>query len=267
LRPDPNGKAPSVSVVIRNRNEAQFLRPVLQALRLQEYPDFEVVLVDNRSSDDSVGIASAHGARICTIRDFTYGRALNVGIAAATGEVIVILSAHSLPLGPHFLTECVAPFDNEAVAAVRCVLAGKEDSTRWMEPETLGAGADMISRGPLASGCAIRRRVWQEVPFDENVTAAEDKLWAMEVVRRGHVIASPVPAFYAYLKRDLPLEKNHKELVAVAEATGVKLKYLADTPGIRVNAVLRAALIGPPAAALSVIRHELRITRLWWKST
>ncbi len=212
--------APTVSVIIRNRNEAEHLKNVLAALVQQEYRNYEIVIVDNRSTDDSIGVAQAAKARIVILDEFTYGKALNVGIEAATGEIIVILSAHSIPLGRYFLTECVRAFEDGRVGAARLVYAGKgSDMTRWLQTEWINSvEQDFISKGPLASGCAIRRAAWEEVPFDEEVIAAEDKIWTAEILKKGYSVITPIPAFYYYCKKISPiseLHKNYRELVAI----------------------------------------------------
>ena len=114
----------SVSIVIRNRNEGHLLKKVLHALELQRFPKPEIVLVDNESTDGSREIASQYGAKILNIStsDFSYGRALNLGIQSTTGSIIVLLSAHSLPMGRDFPREAVAPFEDPKVAAVRCIM-------------------------------------------------------------------------------------------------------------------------------------------------
>src|SRR5579863_452148 len=111
-----------VSAVIRNRNEAHHMAHVLTALAHQSEPLHEVVVVDNESSDSSIALAERFGARIVKISrsEFTYGRALNVGIAASSGDAILILSAHSLPIGPHFVCDAVSSLDRTGAAAVRC---------------------------------------------------------------------------------------------------------------------------------------------------
>ena len=96
------------------------------------------MVVDNESTDDSVDVARSFGAKVITLASssFTYGRALNIGLSAASAEICIILSAHALPLGDGFVRDCLRPFEDEKVAAVRCVYVGKRaDLTRWMEPE------------------------------------------------------------------------------------------------------------------------------------
>ncbi len=256
---------PAVSVIVRNRNEAEYLALVLAALRAQRGVAAEIILVDNASTDASVALASEYGARVVSIARgaFTYGRALNVGLAEATAEICVILSAHAMPLGPWFLAECARAFDAPEVAAVRCVRVDKRfDMERWITPRRLQGVVDVdtvVSLGPLASGCAIRRSVWERVPFDEQVAAAEDKLWAAAVLEAGHVIVSPCPAFYLYLKRvsgEAAVRKNYGELLAVYDATGVPLGLLRRGVAGTVLVAVRGVLAGTARHALSMTRRE-----------
>lgn len=228
---------PLVSIIIRNRNEAEFLRFVVESINQQRLVETETIVVDNESDDESVAIAQEYNCRVLILpkNSFTYGRALNVGMEAANGEICVLLSAHSMLVGPFALYACVEAFKDPSIAAARFLHFGKRyDVKRWIEPETLADASDIdtiVSKGPLANGCAIRKKVWEEIPFSEVLAAAEEKIWALEVLRKGHRIFSPAPTAYCYLK-DLPLNeqirKNNKELKIIFAETGVKLGHLKE---------------------------------------
>jgi glycosyltransferase involved in cell wall biosynthesis len=212
-----------ISVLIRNKNELKYLRQAFAALRAQTRKDAQIVLVDNQSTDGSVSFAREAGATIVSIERFGYGAALNVGMRACTGDVVVILSAHSIPLGPYFLDQCARPFETDPqLAAARLVYVGKgADAERWIEPEIVtGASHDYFKiqgKLPLASGCVVRRSVWEQLPFDEFAIMAEEKIWAFEALRLGYKIQSPVPAFYLYVKRRSVIQsirQNHWMWVA-----------------------------------------------------
>lgn len=255
---------PSASVIIRNRNESHHLKHVLQALSLQDVQDIEVIVIDNESTDDSVEIARAFGAKVCFLEKsaFSYGRALNLGLREASAEICIILSAHSLPLGFGFIQECLRPFKDPRVAAARCVYAGKEaDALRWMKPEKLDGSGDYISRGPLASGCVLRRSVWQEVSFDEKAEAAEEKLWTAEVLRRGYVVQSPCAAFYSYLKELSPddnMRKNYREVKQIYRSTGQRVGFINRSIGQTMTDLAKGIVIGVPVSALRVAKLELK---------
>lgn len=232
----------TVSVIIRNRNEAESLKYVLESVAQQQSVQVEIIIVDNESEDDSVKIAEKYKAKILTLPkdSFTYGKALNMGLEAAQGEICVLLSAHSMMVSPYFLYAAALPFRDKTIAAARCLHLGKQyDIKQWIKPRVLEGTLDVdliVSKGPLANGCAIRREVWKEIPFNETVIAAEEKMWAMEVLRRGYKILSLCPAPYEYLKTTSvtksvynEVNKNNKEIQAIFDETGVRTGHLKET--------------------------------------
>lgn len=90
-------RIPTVSVVIPARDDAVALERCLAALSRQTVPPFEVVVVDNDSSDRTVDVATAWGARIVSERRIGVPAAAATGYDAARGEVIARLDADSLP--------------------------------------------------------------------------------------------------------------------------------------------------------------------------
>lgn len=227
-----------ISIVIRNRNEADFLKFVLESVSLQQLVNTEIIVIDNESEDDSLQLAEKYNCKILTLpkRSFSYGKALNLGIAAAQGEICVLLSAHSMLVGPFALYACFAAFEDSSIAAARFLHVGKRfDVKRWIKPEVLSGIFDVdtvVSKGPLANGCAIRKRVWEEIPFNESVAAAEEKIWALDVLKKGYKIYSPCPTAYCYLK-EIParaqIEKNNRELQTIFTETGVRVGHLKES--------------------------------------
>lgn len=247
-----------ISIVIRNRNESEYLGFALEAIERQQLVETEVIVVDNESTDDSRKVARRYGCRILNLpkESFTYGRALNVGLAEARGEICVLLSAHSMLIGPYALYSCLAAFEDRSVAATRFLHGGKRfDVKRWIAPELLSGARDVdtvVSKGPLANGCAIRKSVWEEIRFDETALAAEDKIWALAVLQKGGKIFSPCPAAYFYL-RQIPwkqqIKKNNRELLAIYSITGVRLGHFRESAFSKAKK-FASAIIARPASAL-----------------
>jgi len=92
-----SGPWPSVSAVICTHNGEQTLGECLDRLGTLSYPDFEVIVVDDGSSDASAAIARAHGAVLCETQHGGLGHARNVGIAAARGEIVAFLDDDAYP--------------------------------------------------------------------------------------------------------------------------------------------------------------------------
>lgn len=82
------------SVVLINHNGRDFILPCLRALLASDYPWFDIILVDNASTDDSLELIQPYADRLTLIRNPRNGLfsgGLNHGIRAARGEVIVLL--------------------------------------------------------------------------------------------------------------------------------------------------------------------------------
>lgn len=86
----PLPRKPRVSVVVANYNGARTLNLCLQSLGRLEYPDYEVLMVDDGSTDPSVEIAAHHTFVKIIRHDRNLGlsAARNTGIAHATGEIV-----------------------------------------------------------------------------------------------------------------------------------------------------------------------------------
>jgi rhamnosyltransferase len=206
---------PYLSIVIRARNEAEGLHRVFEALRAQRC-DFawETIVVDNESEDETTELCARYGARVIKISrdEFTYGRALNRGIAAACGELVLLLSAHSLPVGSRFLEAAVAPFADPQIGAARCLNAHDlEQMAAWYRARDISypsleeqreaeIGSEWTRLYPAATCCVLRRVLWERIKFDEEIEANEDKLWASQVLRHGFVIRCCAEAVYFYTR-------------------------------------------------------------------
>jgi GT2 family glycosyltransferase len=86
---------PLISVIVLAWNGEEFLDASLSALLDQEYTPFEIIAVDNCSSDQSLAVLRRYEARIHLIQnDYNFGFAggNNIGIKAAGGEIVVLLN-------------------------------------------------------------------------------------------------------------------------------------------------------------------------------
>jgi glycosyltransferase involved in cell wall biosynthesis len=91
------------SVVIATKDRAVLLDAALASLRAQENaPEYELVVVDNGSSDATPDIARKHGAVYAFVKEPNRGKARNAGIARASGDAIVFVD-DDVVTPPHFL--------------------------------------------------------------------------------------------------------------------------------------------------------------------
>lgn len=147
--------APLVSVVIPNWNGIRHLPPCLDALRVQTYRSYEMIVVDNASSDGSQTLISDMYPDVCQIalaenRGFT--GACNAGIAAARGQIIALLN-NDTEATTGWLQEIVAAFTRHPEAgmiASKMLLFDRRD--------TLHTAGDFYR----VDGMPGNRGVWQK---------------------------------------------------------------------------------------------------------
>jgi rhamnosyltransferase len=186
----------SISIVIRAFNEEQHLGRLLYGITQQNYPDPEVILVDSGSTDATLEIAAQYHARIVQIQpsDFTFGRSLNTGIAASSGELVVITSAHCYPVYPDWLEALTRPFANADIALCYGKQRGGESNhfsehqffRKYFPDNSVLQQAHPYSHNANA---AIRRSLWEEHPYHENLTGLEDLAWSSWAMESGYEIA------------------------------------------------------------------------------
>jgi GT2 family glycosyltransferase len=108
--PFPAGIAwPRVSVVVCSHNGARTIRDTLEGLDRLEYPDYEVIVVDDGSTDATAAIASEYDVRLIGTENRGLASARNTGLEMATGEIVAYTDDDARP-DPHWLTYLAAAF-------------------------------------------------------------------------------------------------------------------------------------------------------------
>lgn len=194
-----------VSIIIRTLNEQRFLDELLTVIKNQRIAghDVEVVIVDSGSTDDTLKIAETHSCRITHIdkSDFTFGRSLNVGCEFASGEFLVFVSGHCVPVEYTWLSALVGPLVESQVDYSYGRQVGRHP-TKFSEAQLFKKYFPDISKVPQQgffannANAAISRRVWETYRFNEELTGLEDMELAQRLVRAGgkigYVAESPV---------------------------------------------------------------------------
>jgi glycosyltransferase involved in cell wall biosynthesis len=86
-----------VTVIIPTKNCGDDLDRCLAALQKQTYPNFEIILIDGHSTDNTVEIGSRYGARIFYEDVGTRAYACNIGLENSTGDIIAFTDADCIP--------------------------------------------------------------------------------------------------------------------------------------------------------------------------
>lgn len=227
MQPSATAKKPRVSFVIRAYNEQKHLGNLLDSIQQQSFQDYEIILVDSGSTDATLEIAARHPVRLIHIKpsDFTFGRSLNLGLAAARGEFAVLASAHVLPLSRDWLANLIAPFDDPVVAIAYGKQRGGEGTKfsegqhfiKWF-PEV----SDWDQPSPFCNNAnlALRLSVWKDQPYDEHLTGLEDIAWSSALREQGYKIAYVAEAGVAHLHDESPaqiINRHRREALALRQ--------------------------------------------------
>lgn len=118
----PSQKNIAVSVIICAKNEAENLKQFLPHILEQDYPDFEVVLINDASHDNTLNIIEAfakthNNIKIVTVENIEafWGNkkyALTLGIKAATNDYLLLTDADCKPISKHWIASMSSHFSN-----------------------------------------------------------------------------------------------------------------------------------------------------------
>jgi GT2 family glycosyltransferase len=112
-----DGVWPRMSVVVCTHNGARTIEECCEGLSRLEYPDFEVIVVDDGSTDGTAAIAGRYGFRLIRTGHEGLSRARNRGLSAATGEFVAYIDDDAYP-DPQWLTYLAIQFASTDHAAV-----------------------------------------------------------------------------------------------------------------------------------------------------
>jgi Glycosyltransferases, probably involved in cell wall biogenesis len=162
---------PVISVVIPALNDATMLRTVLELLAKQLRPADEVIVVDNGSSDDTVSVAAAGGARVLHEVRAGIWPAAAAGYDAADGDVIARLDADSRPPADwlaHIEAEFETSPDVDVITGPGDFYDGNPIAVLLGQNLYIGgyfwAMSIWLARPPIfGSNFAMRREVWLAV--------------------------------------------------------------------------------------------------------
>lgn len=192
------------SIIIRTRNEARYLGQVLAMLTKQSEADFEIIIVDSGSTDQTLEIAKSFEDKLdiksysITPDQFTYPQACNFGAEKSSSDYLLYLSGHSIPVGSDWLASALADFDNNKVAGVYGPVYPLDNASIW-EKMLYFSGFLKVRKKTITkvrmgvlgnTNAVIRKDLWQQYHFDEKNYAdgGEDGDWARHFLNLGYKI-------------------------------------------------------------------------------
>lgn len=238
---------PLLSIIIRTKNEERWISQCLGAVFSQDYKNFEVILVDNESTDRTVEKAKQFPIqKIVTCKEYRPGKALNLGILEAKGEYIVCLSGHCIPVNNQWLDKLLQNFSDPKVAGVY----GRQEPMSFTSPVdkrdlaiVFGLDRKVQIKDSFFhnANSMIRANLWREIPFDDQVTNIEDRIWARALLQKGSkIVYEPEASVYHHhgIHQNLNLERC-ASVVQVLESIDQDYRYKAvDIEALNVVALI-----------------------------
>ena len=151
-----------------------------------------MILVDNKSEDETVSISRSYVDKLISIDEFKPGAALNLGIQEASFEHVVLISGHCKPVDSTWLNELSRDLENTPDLAG---IYGRQIPTTESTPidsrdlwTVFGLEDRFQSIDPFFhnANSLIKKSIWSQFKFDANATNVEDRLWAKKVLGEGY---------------------------------------------------------------------------------
>lgn len=195
---------PKVSIVITAHNYAKFLPKALDSALAQTYENFEVIVVDDGSTDNTTEVLAnyANEAQIQVITTTGIGlaSAANRGIAASCGELIIRLDADDWFDESILTVEANYLRRHPNVGMVYCdyhTVDAHGSLIQTIRRVRINEEVDLLDRPCLAAGAMYRRRCWEVIGgYNEELRYQEDYDFWINFIERFEVRNVSLPLMY-----------------------------------------------------------------------
>lgn len=214
---------PEISVLVPAYNEEKVVARTIEGLLEADYPNKEIIVIDDGSKDKTLDIANRYKTKVKVLHKENGGKAsaMNFGLAYAKGEIIIVVDADTI-IGRQALKQMVKGFGtNKDVAAVagNIKVRNRMNWITWTQALEYVAGIEIIRRAfdyfgsitivPGALG-AFRKSVLEGVGSYHKDTLVEDFDATIKVLKSGFVIQGTTEAT-AYTEAPQTLHDFYKQ--------------------------------------------------------
>tara|TARA_B100001250_G_scaffold190482_1_gene163667 strand:+ start:2494 stop:3801 length:1308 start_codon:yes stop_codon:yes gene_type:complete len=245
-------------IIIRTKNEDRWLKATIEKIQQQKYKNYQIVIVDNESSDRTIEIARRYKLKIFKIKKFYPGKALNIPIKKIKSKYVVCLSAHCIPVNNMWLSNLLRHLKNKKVAAVY----GKQlpmyntDSQNFRDLKIAFGNDKKIQKKDYFfhnANSALRRELLIKYPFSEKATNIEDRIWAKNILnlkKNFKIIYEPKASVFHH--HGLHQTNNKKRLEGVIKIMkSIEDENLYPDSFLKNNQKVHACIIGKRMQNLS----------------
>lgn len=198
---------PLVSVIIPNYNYGRYLPLAIESVLRQTYPNVEILVVDDGSTDDSKAVLERFGDRLRLLEQRNQGvsAARNRGIEESRGEMVAFLDADDL-WHETKLSHQVSKLDDRAVGLVYCGLEYIDEGGRRLGAASPTAHGRLLRHlallthpGVLGVGSTAlvhKRSIERTGGFDPRLSTSADWDFARKVACHFSIEVAPEPLVF-----------------------------------------------------------------------
>lgn len=227
-----------VSVIIPTRNEEKNIERCLKSIVDNGYAFYEIIVVDQESTDKTVEISQKYNAKVITVEKTAIyqppAKSRNIGFKNSTGDFIYNIDA-DMELEMGLLKELVTIFEDSQISAI---IVPEKDV-----PMNIWAKAKAFERSFLdetgsEAARASRREVFEKTMYDENISSGEDWFIHDQFSKWGKIARSSKTIFH-HIGSISPL-KEFKKKLSYGQASGA---YVQKQKSGLLQMVLKMAIV------------------------
>jgi glycosyltransferase involved in cell wall biosynthesis len=217
-----------VSVIVPVFNGAALLGEAIESLLAQDYPNLEIVVVDDGSTDNSREVAARYPVSLIAQANGGPGAARNAGVAVSTGELLGFLDQDDLWTPDRIHTQVqalrLAPEAEGVMGWQRFEIMPGHERPAWLRKSSLG-----VQRGEAIHSMLVRRTAFARVgSFDESFVTASDTDWLLRAKHHGlRWIRQGFVALRHRIHRQnqsFDVQRQHEELTALVRRSVMRVR-------------------------------------------
>ena len=185
-----------ISVIIRCKNEERWIGYTIQSI-LDNIKSPEIIVVDNNSDDNSLNIVKSFvhdpkltinekytKIKIINIKDYSPGKAINKGVRAASGDIVIIISAHcvlkkiNLKKTISDLEKFICIFGNQIPIWNGNKIKKRYIWSHFTDQVVINMYSELEKRFFFHNAISVfKKKNLVKYPFDEYLVGKEDRYW------------------------------------------------------------------------------------------
>lgn len=199
-----------ISIIMRTKNSDWVVGQTLKSLYSQTFQDFELIIVDSGSTDNTLNIIKNYPHRLIEIAATKYypGPVLNMAINETKTDIIIFLNSDSVMLTPYSLEKLIIGFKDKEIDAVLARQLPRPEADNWVIrdyelsfPDS-DKTPDWITLSlPLAG---FRKSLWKKHNFYGDAWASEDTEFGNWIINNKYKIK--------YIKDSLTMHSHNYTL-------------------------------------------------------